>query len=61
MITTLKDFILRVAELNDVHDAYDVFEEECSNALRDYIYSLAIPDSSEPFRSAMISMGFDNY
>jgi hypothetical protein len=61
MITTLKGFILRVAELDDVHDAYYVFEEECSDQLRDYIYSLAIPDSSEPFRSAMISMGFDNY
>jgi hypothetical protein len=61
MITTLKDFILRVASLDDVHDAYYVFEEECSDALRDYIYSLAIPDSSEPFRSAMISIGFDTY
>lgn len=61
MLKTLVQFVVRVMELDDVLDAYYVFEEECSPALRDQIYSLADKASPEPFRSAMINMGFDNF
>jgi hypothetical protein len=61
MITTLSEFILRVNRLQDISDACDVFEEGCTQALRDQIYTLADDDSCEPFRSAMINMGFTSY
>jgi hypothetical protein len=61
MLKTLVQFIVRVMELDDVSDAYYVFEEECSPALCDQIYSLADKTSPEPFRSAMINMGFDDF
>jgi hypothetical protein len=56
MYTTLVQFVTAVNMLDDVSDAYDVFEFKSSNALRDLIYTLA-----EPFRSAMHTMGFTNY
>jgi len=61
MLTTLSEFVLRVNRLQDISDAYDVFEEECTEELRDQIYGLATIDSEEPFRSAMINMGFTTY
>jgi hypothetical protein len=60
MLNTIKDFVMRVNELDSVHDAYYVFEEECSDALRDRIYRIA-EGSAEPFRSAMIELGFTDY
>lgn len=61
MIRTVVRFIQRVQELKDVSDAYDLFEDECTDALRDKIYDLADPASPEPFRSAMTKLGFVNY
>ena len=61
MINTLKDFVVRIVALDDLFYAYDVFEEECTEELRDQIYGLATIDSEEPFRSAMINMGFTTY
>jgi hypothetical protein len=60
MLTTIKDFVFRVAELDNVREAYYVFEEECSDALRDRIYGLA-EGSAEPFRAAMHLLGFAAY
>jgi hypothetical protein len=61
MLTTLDDFIKRIETLKDIADAYDVFEDECSDQLRDHIYTFADPDESEPFRAAMHNLGFDTY
>lgn len=61
MITTIVEFIIRVNALPDISDACDVFEDECTDKLRDQIYDLADPDSVEPFRSAMNNMGFVDY
>ena len=61
MLNTLVEFINRVESLKDIADAYDVFEDECSNELRDYIYTFADPDECEPFRAAMHNLGFDTY
>ncbi len=60
MIATIKDFVMRVTELDSIHDAYYVFEEECSDALRDRIYRIA-EGSVEPFRAAMHELGFTDY
>lgn len=59
MITTLKQFVLMCVANPDM--AYFYFEEEASDDLRDQIYSLADSTSPEPFRSAMINMGFTDY
>ena len=61
MLKTLRDFILRVEQLNKVQDAYDVFEDECTDDLREVIYDFADLKSPEPFRSAMIKIGYKNY
>ncbi len=59
-IRTLKDFVLRVAALDDVSDAYYVFEDECTKELRAQIYKLS-NCKSEPFRTSMHIIGFTNY
>lgn len=61
MIDTLDSFIERVESLSDIGDAYDVFEFECTDALRDYIYGFADAGVAEPFREAMHNLGFDAY
>ena len=61
MYTTLVQFVTAVNMLNNIADAYDIFECKSSDALRDLIYTLAEPLSPEPFRSAMHTMGFTNY
>lgn len=61
MVTTLKDFILRVNELKFNSLVAPLFEDACSDELRELIYSLADPHSPEPFRSAMHNIGFVNY
>ena len=61
-ITTLRMFILMCnADPNNTDLIYEMFEDDCTQELRDQIYSLADPKSPEPFRSAMINMGFPNY
>ena len=59
MISTVKDFIIRVEALDNKSDAYDIFEDECSDQVRDAIYQLANAEDPEPFRSAMASIGFE--
>lgn len=59
MITTVKDFIIRVEALADKSDAYYLFEDECSEQVRDAVYQLAEIDNPEPFRSAMSVIGFE--
>ena len=61
MLQTLTEFINRVESLKNISDAYYVFEDECSDALRDYIFGFADPDSVESFRDAMHNLGFDTY
>lgn len=61
MIKTLKDFVVAVDKLSDIHDAYDIFEDDCSEDLRGLIYKLADQDTPEPFRSAMYNIGFTQY
>jgi len=60
MIATIKDFVIRVTELDSIHDAYYVFEEEITAELQDRIYTLGL-DSAEPFRAAMHELGFTDY
>ena len=59
-VSTLKDFVLRVTALNDVSNAYDIFEYECTNALRNQIYALS-SNTNEPFRASMHILGFTAY
>ncbi len=61
MLNTLNEFIAKVESLRDISDAYDVFEFECTDQLRDYIYTFSDPDVSEPFRNAMHNLGFETY
>ena len=61
MISTLDQFIRRVESLDEISDAYYVFEGECTPELREEILSFADDDSSEPFRAAMDFLGFDTY
>lgn len=61
MLSTLNDFIRKVESLKNIADAYDVFEDECTDQLRDEIYKFADPDDYEPFRAAMHNLGFETY
>lgn len=61
VITTLEQFIERVRALEQIHSAYELFEDETADAVRGEIYRLADPASPEPFRSAMINLGFEDY
>ena len=60
-ILTLDSFLHRVANLADISEAYDVFEFECTDVVRDYVLCAADADSPEPFRSAMYNLGFKSY
>lgn len=61
MLSTILAFTAKVKELSDISDAYDIFEYDCSEDLRDEIYNLSDPQNPEPFRSAMHRLGFTNY
>jgi hypothetical protein len=61
MITTLRDFILRIETLDDISDAYYVFEGECTDLVRRVIYNMTDPTGAEPFRDAMHIMGYKEY
>ena len=61
MIATVNDFVAQVKTLKRVSDAYDVFEYDCTDAVRASIYALADKDSNEPFRDAMHTLGFKRY
>lgn len=61
VVSNLRTFILLCIANYDQDAIYEMFEDQCTAALRDQIYSLADPASPEPFRSAMINMGFIDY
>lgn len=64
MITTLQQFVDKANELQSrgrIGDMHDVFEEDTSEDVRDQVYDLSDPDTPEPFRSAMINLGFVNF
>jgi len=61
MINTLAQFKLRVNQLDDISNAYDVFEVECSEELRSVIYNMSTESSPEPLRDAMIAMGYTDF
>jgi hypothetical protein len=64
MINTLREFVHKVEDLQSIGElpeAYDVFEDECTEQVREFIYSLADAGSNEPFRSAMHNIGFTRY
>ena len=61
IVSTFKDFVLRVTALDDIADALDIFENECTNELRDQIYALSSNDYNEPFRTSMHILGFTTY
>jgi len=60
-IVTFESFLNRVNSLDNISDAYDVFEFECTDAVRDQVYAFADDNSVEPFRDAMHNLGFDTY
>lgn len=60
-ILTFENFLNRVNSLDHISDAYDVFEFECTDSVRDQVYAFADVDSTEPFRSAMHNLGFKSY
>ena len=61
MLNSLKDFVVRVESLDNVQDAFYVFEGECSERLVNQIYSLATVSDNEPFRAAMHRLGYTEY
>lgn len=61
MLNSLESFRQAVDQLEDLHDAYWIFEEDCTEQLVATIYSYADPDAIEPFRSAMHALGYVNY
>lgn len=64
MITSIAQFVLKAHELNEkgrIYDIYGVFEDDTIDSVRDQVYSLATDTTPEPFRCAMINMGFKSF
>lgn len=62
MISTIREFVKRCDSLKNISDAYDVFEDECTDELRDLIYNtLSMNDDNEPFRAAMYNLGYHDF
>lgn len=40
---------------------FEMFEKHTTEKVREQIYSLADKDTPEPFRSAMVNIGFTRY
>lgn len=59
MISTIKQFIMMC--IARPGNEADLFEDSCTEEVRSQIYALADPESPEPFRSAMIALGFTDY
>jgi len=58
--TSVKEFVAAVNELEDISDAYSVFENYCTEELKHRIYLLG-DISPEPFRASMWALGYSNY
>jgi hypothetical protein len=54
-VLTFDSFLNRVNSLDNIQDAYDVFEYECTDVVRDHVLSFADVDSVEPFRNIVTS------
>ena len=60
MITTLDQFVAFCkTATND--EIYEAFEDNCSDDVREQVYAHSNPESPEPFRNAMFSLGFTEY
>lgn len=61
MFDNIADFIAHIKTLDNISDAYDVFESMCTDDLRDSIYASVPRGVNEPFRYAMHTLGFTDY
>ena len=61
MLATIREFVLAVENLQRISDAHYLFEDECTENLRELIFSFSDADTPEPFRSAMYNLGFTEY
>lgn len=61
MLASLDEFVAAVIELDNITDAYDLFDFNTAESVRAEVYALSDPSSAEPFRSAMISLGFVDF
>lgn len=61
MLKNIREFVIAVDKLKNIEDAYEIIEHQCTEELKALIYSLANDNSPEPFRSAMINIGFTKY
>jgi hypothetical protein len=60
MVSSIDEFVAKVRE-QGIDAAYDIFEDGTLEEVRGEIYNLADSGSPEPFRSAMINLGFIDY
>lgn len=60
LLSDLSDFIEACKTL-DNYDIFDLFEDGCTEELRELIYSFGDPDCYEPFRDAMYNLGFVDF
>ena len=62
-IATIPAFVARVNALANLHDAFDLFEDECTEELRSQIFELCGPANTqnEPFRLGMHILGFTEF
>jgi hypothetical protein len=60
MITTFEQFIAFCQTASN-DEIYEAFEDNCTDDVRDEVYSYANPGNPEPFRNAMFNLGFVNY
>ena len=63
MIETIEQFVEQVNKLTNITDAFDLFEEQCTEQLRVEIFELCGPanSSNEPFRCGMHILGFTEF
>lgn len=61
-IATITQFKAKVQSLTNPVDVFDIFEDGCTEELREEIYALSAHlDSNEPFREAMHILGFTEF
>jgi hypothetical protein len=57
MLDDLQEFLQRCRDNPD--QAYDLFEDHCTERLRTEVYSHSDPEGNEPFRAAMDKLGVE--
>ena len=60
-VTSLAQFVSMCADAPDNDFIINLFEDETSEDVREEVFAHADPDSPEPFRSAMIALGFPDF